>query len=120
MFKKIIPPIVLLSFLLFNYNYNNEAIYRVSFQTAVLFCLILILVAPFPDKILISRPAIIITFSLLSAAILGIIAFDETIFVACSITFSLLLLFILIKKYNKHNLNYFFRQLLSGLRKVKK
>lgn len=110
MLKRIISPLVFLSFLFFTYSYNNEASSRLSWQTAVIFCVVLLILALFPAKTLTSTSTVIVMLLVLSSAILGAIVFNETILIASSIALSLAFAFILVKKYNQHSLSYFFSQ----------
>lgn len=120
MFKRIIAPIGFLVFLIYRYDKNRELIHSVSFQTAVLFCVVLILVALLKGKLLTSKPAILIISSLLSVAILSMVFYKETLAIACTISLSFLLLLVCLKKYNKFDLSYFFKQLINGHREVNK
>ncbi len=116
MLKRIISPLVFLSFLFFTYNYNNEASSRLSWQTAVIFCVVLLILALFPEKTLTSTSTVITLLLVLSSAILGAIVFKEAILIASSIALSLAFAFILVKKYNQHSLTFFFRQPGKGRR----
>lgn len=119
MLKRIIPPAVFLVYCISKYYEDNEAINRLSFQICILFCLLLIPISILSYNVQVSKYTLLIVSSLLFIAILCMLIFNKPFFMASSISLGMLLVLILIKKYNKFGLSYFFRQLMNRRQEVK-